>query len=376
LKKRLHVLFLCGWYPSKVFPTNGDFIKRHAQAISMSHKVSVLHIVSREENENEISIEIKIKNNINTYIAYIKPTKNILIKAARFFRAYSKIMISIGVVDLVHLNSIFPFGLFALHMKWLKKIPFIISEHWSGYKEGQINKISFFEKTISKFVTYHATFVCPVSENLKNSMLKFGLHGNYKPIPNVVDTDLFRLGIKDLNKFSIVHISSLKDNPKNISGMLSVAKKLESAIGNFTWKFIGGKSDHFESLIKKLNFKEANIEFIPHLSQDKLVAHLQSASLSVLFSDYENLPCVILESFACGTPVISTNVGGISEYFPEKFGHLIEKKNETQLLERILEEHVNPNSCSNEMSLYAQEKFSKKTISHAFSKLYELTICS
>jgi glycosyltransferase involved in cell wall biosynthesis len=359
-----------------VFPTNGDFIKRHAQAISMSHKVSVLHIVSREENENEISIEIKIKNNINTYIAYIKPTKNILIKAVRFFRAYSKIMISIGVVDLVHLNSIFPFGLFALYMKWLKKTPFIISEHWSGYKEGQINKISFFEKSISKFVTHHATFVCPVSENLKNSMLKFGLHGNYKPIPNVVDTDLFRLGIKDLNKFSIVHISSLKDNPKNISGMLSVAKKLESAIGNFTWKFIGGKSDHFESLIKKLNFKEANIEFIPHISQDKLVAHLQSASLSVLFSDYENLPCVILESFACGTPVISTNVGGISEYFPEKFGHLIEKQNETQLLERILEEHVNPNSCSDEMSLYAQEQFSKKTISHAFSKLYEQTIYS
>ena len=376
MNKKLHVLFLCGWYPSKVFPTNGDFIKRHAQAISICHKVSVLHIVSREENKDEISIEIEIKNNINTYIAYVKPSKNIFIKTSRFIQAYYKIMISIGIIDLVHLNSIFPFGLFALYMKWLKKTPFLVSEHWSGYKEDQINKISFFEKTISKFIARHASFVCPVSENLKNSMLKFGLKGNYRPIPNVVDTDLFRPGIKKLKEFTIVHISSLKDNPKNISGMLSVAKKLENAIGNFTWKFIGGKSDHFESLIKKLNFKKAHIEFIPHISQKKLVSHLQSASLFVLFSHYENLPCVILESFACGTPVISTNVGGISEYFPEKFGHLIPKQNEIQLLEKILEEHISPNTCCDEMSLYAHEQFSRKTISHAFSELYEQTIRS
>ena len=49
MKENLHILFLCGWYPSKVLPKNGDFIKRHAEAVSSQHVVSILHIVSKED---------------------------------------------------------------------------------------------------------------------------------------------------------------------------------------------------------------------------------------------------------------------------------------------------------------------------------------
>ena len=58
LKKKLHILFLCGWYPSSILPQNGDFIMRHAKAVSNKHKVSVLHIISRPGN-TKTSIEIK-----------------------------------------------------------------------------------------------------------------------------------------------------------------------------------------------------------------------------------------------------------------------------------------------------------------------------
>ena len=47
MKKNLHILFLCGWYPSKVLPKNGDFIMRHAKTVSSKHTVSVLHIISK-----------------------------------------------------------------------------------------------------------------------------------------------------------------------------------------------------------------------------------------------------------------------------------------------------------------------------------------
>tara|TARA_B100001093_G_scaffold324492_1_gene309663 strand:+ start:1261 stop:2397 length:1137 start_codon:yes stop_codon:yes gene_type:complete len=370
LNKKLNVLFVCGWYPSKVFPTNGDFIQRHAQAVSINHKVSVLHIVSRKENEEEISIEHEIKDNINSYIAYIKPSKIIFLKIYRFIQAYSRIISIIGHIEIVHLNILYPFGLIAIYLKLMKNIPFIISEHWSGYQDIHSNKISFFEKTISKIITNNASFICPVSINLKLSMENFGLKGSYMPVPNVVDTNLFQPGIKKNKRFTLVHISSLKDDPKNISGMLRVAKKLEDTIGYFNWKFIGGKSDYFESLIKKLDFQKAKIEFIGHLAQKNLVTHLQSANVFVLFSNYENLPCVVLESFSCGIPVIATDVGGISEYFPEKFGYLIPKQNQVKLLEKILEEHAHPNKSKREMSDYARNKFSKKTISKIFSSLY------
>ena len=72
----------------------------------------------------------------------------------------------------------------------------------------------------------------------------------------------------------------------------------------------------FKDQLKKLDFKKAKIEFINHIPQQELVSHLQSASIFVLFSNYENLPCVILEAFSCGVSVIATKVGGIQEFFP------------------------------------------------------------
>lgn len=370
MNQKLHILFLCGWYPSRVNPTNGDFIKRHAKAVSSKHKVSVLHIISDKKSIQNIEIDYQTINGIATYIAYVKTSINPITKLIRFYNAYKQILRKIGPINNVHLNTLFPFGIFALHLKWFKKIPFIISEHWTGYNKSQSKNISFFKKLISIIITKNAAFVCPVSNSLKNAMLNFGLKGNYSVVPNVVNTKLFYPTNKKEEQFTIIHASSMKDDHKNISGMLNTAKKLENKIGPFTWKFIGGSSDEFKPLIKKLNFKQATIKFQEHISHQKLVTHLQSAHLFVMFSNYENLPCIILESFSCGTPVISTNVGGISEYFPNDFGYLIEKQNKTLLLEKIDNIYQNSVVDFKKMHLYAVEHFSEETISNQFSKLY------
>ncbi|MCB4234228.1 glycosyltransferase family 4 protein [Kaistella anthropi] len=50
---------------------------------------------------------------------------------------------------------------------------------------------------------------------------------------------------------------------------------------------------------------------------------MRASDCFVLFSDYENFPCVLLESLSTGTPVIATKVGGIPEVVNEKNGILI-----------------------------------------------------
>jgi glycosyltransferase involved in cell wall biosynthesis len=373
LNKNLHILFLCSWYPSKVSPTNGDFIQRHAEAVNLEHNVSVLHIVS-DKTISKSKIENNTVNNINTFIGYIKYTSNPLLKLIRFFNMYQQLINMIAPFDLIHLNVLFPFGLFALHQKKIKKKPFIISEHWTGYLKPQHKEISFFKKTLSKIITRNASVVCPVSENLKNSMLEFGLKGNYNPIPNVVDTNLFIP--KDSNKqaFTIIHVSNMNDEHKNISGMLKVARKLEDEIPNSNWKFIGGEADQFSQLIKQLNFKRKSINFINHISQKELTTHFQNANLFVLFSNYENLPCVILEAFSSGLPGITTDVGGISEYFPSDFGYLIEKNNSKQLTKRVVDIYNKPFNDKSKMHLYAKNNFSKSQIAKSFTNLYYRTL--
>ena len=272
----------------------------------------------------------------------------------------------------MHLNTLYPFGLFALHLKYIKTTPYIVSEHWTGYHKPQL--ISFIQKSISKIITRKASFVCPVSDDLKMAMHKLELKGNYYPIPNVVDLTIFKPAEKKENQFTITHVSSMLDQHKNITGMLHTAKLLENEIGAFTWKFIGGSSVDYEQLIETLNFKNANIQFIDHLSQKEVAVHLQTSNVFVLFSNYENLPCVILEAFSCGIPVISTNAGGISEYFPSEFGYLIDPKDEKQLLQKIKLIYQSPISKSKSMHLYVKKHFSKEIIATRFSELYHKTL--
>jgi glycosyltransferase involved in cell wall biosynthesis len=53
--------------------------------------------------------------------------------------------------------------------------------------------------------------------------------------------------------------------------------------------------------------------FLSTLPQDRLREYYAAADLTVLASEMEGMPNVVLESIACGTPVVATDVGGIGE---------------------------------------------------------------
>ncbi|MGG8498015.1 glycosyltransferase [Tenacibaculum sp. TC6] len=369
-EKKLHILFLCGWYPSRVLPNNGDFIQRHAEAAALKHHVSVLHIISDVTVKETFEFFYSDINNVHTYIAYIKPSKTPLIKGYRFLKAFFILLKKTGKVNLVHLNKLFPFGLLALYLKWFCKIPYIISEHWTGYHFPQANNIHKPELFFSKIIVKNAAFICPVSDNLKEAMVALGLTGNYQKVPNVVDTDLFLPSSEKNKVFTILHVSNMLDNHKNVSGIIKTMVELSKHTSDFQLILIGENSNNYKPLAKKLNI-DHNILFLKHLPHQEIVSYMQRAHVFVLFSNYENLPCVILESFACGTPVISTYVGGISEYFPDDFGFLIEPDNEKQLVSSLLKIYNAPTSNSQEMHKFAQHYFSKLSIATLFDSLYK-----
>ena len=55
------------------------------------------------------------------------------------------------------------------------------------------------------------------------------------------------------------------------------------------------------------------VTFTGPLPQERLAAYYSAADASILMSSREGWPNVLLESMACGTPVVATDVGGVPE---------------------------------------------------------------
>ena len=339
-------------------------------AISLKHQVTVIHIITDESVSNNLEIISTKAKQITTHIAYLKKTKNPIKKTYLYAKAFLRILRKIKNLDVVHLNEVYPFGIFSLYLKWFKNKQYIISEHHTAYHKPQAEKLTFTHKFISKIITKNATFICPVSNDLRDAMRALNLKGNYFRVPNVVNTDLFFPKENTNNTFIITHISNMLNAHKNVEGFLNVVKKLDSKITNFKIKLIGADAEKYKVFAEKMSINLQKIEFINQIPHKEVVAHLQKSDVFVLFSNYENLPCVILESFACGVPVIATNVGGISEFFPKEFGSLIPPKDENALLNNILKIHRNFNPDKKAMHTYVVENFSENKILKKFEKLY------
>jgi glycosyltransferase involved in cell wall biosynthesis len=339
---KIKVLFISSWYPNRVRPTLGNFVQKHAEAVSLYAYVTVLHVCFDDnlydKNLEIVSTEI---NSIKTLYIYCKKSGNILIRFCRYLNAYSNGIKMVtkqqGTPDIIHANILFPVGLVFYFLNSFKKNPFVISEHWTGYLPDDHTKIGFIQKYFSKKIVSKASMVLPVSEDLKNAMIALGFHGIYKVLPNVVDTKLFSIVQKKNTSIkNILHVSSFVDAHKNISGILRVIKKLSEIRQDFSLHFISdGNQEPFIVQAKNMRLLNRYVFFHGEKKTHEVAKMMQQSDFLLLFSNYENFPCVIAEAYSCGLPVISTDVGGISEHLTDKHGIIIKQKDEEALLHAI-----------------------------------------
>jgi len=390
---RKKILYLARWYPNRYDPMPGLFIRRHALSVLEYFDVSTLSVHLNSEKtaaifEKEIFtesglFEVKIyTRSANTGIPFFDSLVNII----RFFQAhyigFRQVKHNRGNPDLLHVNVLTRCGIVALLYRIFKGVPYLITEHWTRYLPGMGNYTGLLRKMLTRIVVKNASAILPVTLNLQAAMEKHGLRNNqYCVIPNVVDTNFFKPATQPLDEKTktILHVSCFEDKQKNISGILHVLAKL--ATKRQDWKCIMvGDGIHFEKLkeyASELNLKDKFVFFTGLRENDELVELMQNASFQVLFSRYENLPVVIPESFACGVPFISTNVGGISEHLHESLGLLIPSEDEDALLRSIELMLDHPELYNKELiRRYAIDTFSQQVIGDQLKNVYQRVIAS
>lgn len=378
----LHIIHLLSWFPTEENPTLGNFCLRHIQTVSDVCQSVVLTVIKDNHIQRKKEIDIKTVDNyrhiqikIQAFSSSYKKL-NTLVNTYRMFKAYNYglryIRKHIFPPDLVHLHVALPAGKIARYWKFRYRLSYVLSEHWSIYLPQDMrlgsNKIS--KQLLA--VTKHASMIMPVNENLKNHMIQCGVKSHFQVVPNVVDTTLFTLKDKTIkDKKQILHISSLVDKEKNFSGLLRVIKRLRFFRNDFVLNVVNSSFNvAFEQYVLENDLMDC-IVFHGRKTETEIVRYYNDADFFVLFSNFENLPCVILESFACGLPVISTKVGEVPFIVNKERGRLIEVGDEEALYNEInfMLDHY-PEFSKQEIRNYALEHYSKEKIEPQILNVY------
>jgi len=375
-KDRKHIIFLARWYPHRYDPMLGLFVQRHAEAAALHNDVSVVYAHADENIRKKFDIIDETVSNVRTIHVYYRKTKSKILSLFRYFRANKMALKRLSKPDIIHIHILTRLGIIALWRKIVRGTPYIITEHWSRYLPG--NDFSgFLRKKLTKIIVKNASAVTTVTGILAKAMQNHGLwNDNYVITPNVVDTNVFKPKPHQNSTPKIIHISCFENKSKNISGLIDSLKILEDKNIDFQCVFIGDGID-FEAIrdYSKILKKQENIRFTGVLEGKDVAEELASGDFLVLSSNYETQGVVLLEAFACGIPVVSTNVGGIPEIANESNSILVPPHDPEKLadaMHKMINKHreYNANTLRNNII----DKFSTQSVGKLLDDIYTNTI--
>lgn len=380
-KKR--ILWLCSWYPNRLEPFNGDFIQRHAEAVSKFEDIHVIHLARDKEGtltRSALQEDISRENFSATIIYYYVHPWPIWGKAVSWLRYRSLIKKAVkkhfhknGFPDLVHVHVGMPAGAIALWIKRKWKIPYVLTEHWSGFLENakeKFRQLSFYTQLTWRKITAGAGSVSFVSDCLLKSYLRTISAGNTRVIPNVVNIDIFKPGISSVGELQFIHISGMDEN-KNARLIIEAFVMLQEKYPDLKLVMIGTTQNSDPLVMQKASAFQ-NIEILPEMPQPDLVKYIQQSLALILFSGYETFGCVVIEANACGVPVIVSDIPVFHETVKEGVnGYFAAPGNAASLAERmedIIRNRANFNSQS--VAETTASRFGYETVGRQVSTWY------
>lgn len=379
----MYILHIPSWYPDYEKPFTGNFIEKHISALSRFEPGITLKVVKSGAITQRMTDQLVSEGNrVVTY--FVKQRSGWIGKVwiAIFIKLYyflgsQYIKNKYGVPKLIHLHVSLPKGIFAISLKKRWKVPLVLTEHWSIYHPENRDLLSKSSLQQLKHIFHHVDALTTVSEHLLKSIQEMFPIRQSAIISNVVDCDLFVPQTVTNKKKQIIHISTLDESAKNFIGILRAIKEISKKRNDFELQVISEfrKVDVEQYVIE--NELSDIVHFLGNKTEQQVADQLAKADFLLLFSNYENQPCVILEAFSCGKPVIATSVGGIPEIVTKERGVLVPKQDETAIQSAIIEMLDNhTNYAAADIRTYAVEHFSRERIGKSFSEFYKSIVNS
>ena len=252
-----------------------------------------------------------------------------------------------------------------------------------GRSQGLHNPDSFLIDGIEWWMTYEAKRVIVCSNSVKWELEShFNLpHDKVTVIPNGVEISNFNLNI---NREEVKRRYGIKPNERIVlfigrlvpqKGVDTLIKAVPLIIQRHRDARIliagdGWSRTYLEELVKSMGLRD-HVRFLGFISDWELADLMVAADVLVVPSVYEPFGIVALEGMAAGTPVVATNIGGLSEIIEhDKTGVLVYPRNPESIawgVNRVLSDRkyadwLVRNARKKVLEAYSWEEIAKRTV--------------
>lgn len=245
--------------------------------------------------------------------------------------------------DVVQLNVItIKWGLIALFLKYIFRIPYIIVEHWCAYlpQNGSFAKFPKWKQWLTRVIAKNASGIYPVSQQLEDNMKYHGLsNAVWGRMDNVVDDFFYdkETTVDDRSQKHLLHVSCFDEKHKNVKGLLRAVKAVAETRKDFVLTLVGTGADWQTcyDYAQELHFPQGMLEWVGECSPIEVSDYMHKSDAFLFFSRYENAPVVISECLASGLPIVSSKAGGIPEMVSDESGIFVDVEDETAFASAI-----------------------------------------
>lgn len=232
-------------------------------------------------------------------------------------------------------------------------------------------------KFLAKLIYGHTTTLVAVSIGIEKALYENYGFKNVEQIYNPVDVNVIANKAEDpveLDSDFILWYGRIAEQVKNLTLLLEAFKTSDLPKNHIKLCIIGQGEDvdYLKEKIRELDLK-AHVHYIPFLKNP--FSYVRNAKFTVLTSYYEGFPRVLIESLACGTPVISVDCNsGPNEIIINKYNGLLVENHNIKALAHAFNTFIQDTSLYNRCKSNATksiDKFTYKKIGSQWQKLID-----
>jgi glycosyltransferase involved in cell wall biosynthesis len=293
-------------------------------------------------------------------------------------------------IDVVNPHWAIPGGFCAALTKSIHKKPILLTLYGVDVFPIEYGKFGYLKAFIAYSIN-KSDKVVGISDTTCEVGKEISGREDIEILPDGIDTERFNPNINgneirekyDLNDYFMIFSSGRMVERKGFRYLIEALPHVLEGFSN-TKLIIGGdgpERENLENLVATLGLRENVIfpGFIPHEDFPKYMKACDVFILPAIIDsigDTEGSATIMLETMACGTPVVGTKVGGIPYAIKNGMGgFLVEQKNAKQLANKIvmlIKDEELREKMSKVGRKYVEEKFSWTEIAEKYKNIFEM----